>query len=369
MTRPESQSELVEGLLASPDLVEALGNDEFKRLLDRVPIAVLVAEPKSAGERIVYANLAFETLSGRSPASVEGKPWAALDRHRHESDPDLPLGRATLETEDYIGTFRLEREAGEAVLVDAYASLIEDEAGAALFRLLALVDVTRRERSRREDLEQRLRAKDTLLKELQHRVKNNLQIVTALIRLEARGLGDAAERKPFDRLAGRIEALRMLYEALEAGDAKDGAGGEIDLGTYLSRIASAVMGSHAVEGIRLDLMLDAFPVSVNVAMPVGLVVNEVMTNALKHAFAGREAGTITLRCLKDDRGWRVVVADNGVGLPAGLAWPTPGKLGSLIVQSLRENAKADLAVESDAGRGTRVTMRFDHPAEEAGADD
>jgi len=137
---------------------------------------------------------------------------------------------------------------------------------------------------------------------------------------------------------------------------------EIDLGIYLSEVASAVMRSHAVEGIRLDLKVDSYSVSVNVAMPTGLVVNELLTNALKHAFVGRNNGTITLRCLVDDKGCRVVVADDGVGLPPGVEWPRRGKLGALIVQSLRDNAKAGLEVDSTAGKGTRVTIVFTRSA-------
>jgi hypothetical protein len=104
-----------------------------------------------------------------------------------------------------------------------------------------------------------------LLRELQHRVKNNLQMITALIRLEARNLPDDATGSRFDRLAGRIEALALLYRSLS-----DDANAEtIDLGVYLSEIASAVMRAHAPEGIRLDLKVDTWPVSVNVAMPTG----------------------------------------------------------------------------------------------------
>ncbi len=77
------------------------------------------------------------------------------------------------------------------------------------------------------------------------------------------------------------------------------------------------MQAHATEGIRLDLKIDSYPVSVNVAMPTGLVVNELLTNALKHAFDGREHGMITLRCIVDAEGCRVVVADDGVGFPRG----------------------------------------------------
>ncbi len=118
------------------------------------------------------------------------------------------------------------------------------------------------------------------------------------------------------------------------------------------------MRSHAPEGIRLDLKVDTHVVSVNTALPAGLVVNELMMNALKHAFGGRDGGTITLHCLTDDEGCRVVVADDGVGFPEGVKWPKPGKLSALIVQSLLENAKASLDISSAPGDGTRVTINF-----------
>ena len=137
----------------------------------------------------------------------------------------------------------------------------------------------------------------------------------------------------------------------------------IDLGVYLSRVASAVLQAHAVEGIRLDLKVDVFPVSVNVAMPTGLVVNELLTNALKHAFVGRAGGTITLHSLTDADGCRITIADDGVGLPEGVVWPKRGKLGSAIVQSLRENAKAQLEIGASPGGGLRVTIVFKRPNE------
>jgi two-component sensor histidine kinase len=175
-------------------------------------------------------------------------------------------------------------------------------------------------------------ARKTQLLEIQHRVKNNLQMITALMRIEARNARGRMDTAPFDRLAGRIESIKLLYKSFS----DHGEGDEIDLGIYLSEVASAMMRSYAVEGIRLDLKVDAYPVSVNVAMPTGLVVNELLTNALKHAFVRRDGGTITLHSLSDGSGCRIIVADNGVGLPEGVEWPKHGKLSALIVQSLRE---------------------------------
>jgi two-component sensor histidine kinase len=180
-------------------------------------------------------------------------------------------------------------------------------------------------------------------------------MVTALIRMEARNVSDGETSARFDRLAGRINSLALLYKSL----AGEGLGQQVDLGAYLSQIASSVMQAHAVEGIRLELKVDSWPVSINVAMPAGLVVNELFTNALKHAFVGRSGGTITLTSLVDETGCRVVVADDGIGLAPGESWPKSGKLGSVIVQSLRQNAKAELEVESQPGKGLRVTILLD----------
>jgi two-component sensor histidine kinase len=193
-----------------------------------------------------------------------------------------------------------------------------------------------------------------LLRELQHRVKNNLQMITALIRLEARNMPDDASQKGFDRLAGRVEALALLYRFLSADD-QDQA---VDLGVYLSEIASAVMHAHAIEGIHLDLQVDTWPVSINVAMPAGLLVNELLTNALKYAFDGHNGGTITLHSLVDAYGCRVMVSDDGVGLTPGVRWPEPGKLSAMIVRSLRENARARVEVDSAPAKGMRVTIFF-----------
>jgi two-component sensor histidine kinase len=244
------------------------------------------------------------------------------------------------------------------MLVEAYAGVIEDEASTEKYRIAALVDVTERARAQREEFARTIRDKDLLLKEIQHRVKNNLQLITALIRLEAR-TERGGDKVNLERLASRIEALQFLYQAMTAAP----PGQEIDLGQYLGQIAAGVMKAHAVEGIRLDVKVEASPVSINVAMPVGLAVNELLTNAFKYAFAGREGGVITLQCLRTaPNTYRVVVADDGIGLPEGVSWPREGKLGALIMQTLRENAKTGLNVESAPGAGTRVSISFVYDA-------
>lgn len=346
----------VSDLFDSLELTQALETEEFRVFLDHIPIAIVISKLVRGEQRIVYANKAYETLAGQACAEVIGRGWSVLDSFKLEDDPHLALGDALAMHDDFVGTFQ--REQPRPTLVELYSSLIENDDAGKTYRIVALIDVTERERAQREEFARRLRDKDLLLKELQHRVKNNLQLITALIRLDARSQrsGDSVS---LDRLAGRIEALQLLYRNLAA----EALGQSVDLGHYLSQIASAVMHTYGVDGIRLDLKVDHAPASVNLAMPVGLLVNELLTNAFKYAFNGRESGTITVRCLREgDDGCRVVVADDGIGLPTDTIWPAQGKLGALILQSLRENAKTDFTVESIPGKGVRVTLAFVHKA-------
>jgi two-component sensor histidine kinase len=354
--KPEPER-AVDALLAAPDLAGALESEQFRRFLDQVPIAIVVSEMMPV-ERIVYANPEFERVSGQLADAVVAKTWAALRGHEEggEEGTGRALGRAVTESSDYIGTFSMERGEAEPVRAEAYSNVIENEDGTPCYRFVALVEVA--VHRQREELEKQIRDKDVLLREVQHRVKNNLQMIAALLRIEARNAENRTGPGAFDRLAGRVEAIKILYGLLDEHAAAD----EIDLGIYLGQIATAALRSYAVEGIRLDLKVDAYPVSVNVAMPAGLVVNELLTNALKHAFAGRDGGTITLHSLSDGNGCRVIVADDGKGLPEGTEWPRAGKLSSLIVRSLRENAKAGFQVESAAGQGMRVTITFTRAA-------
>ncbi|UVK46731.1 ATP-binding protein [Mesorhizobium sp. AR07] len=360
MASDSEKADAVEHLLDTPDLASALESEQFKKFLDQVPIAIAVSD-LGTKERVVYANPEFEKLSGLNAAKLTQENWAALSGSGINGQKDRPLVEALVEESDFVGTFRLESGGDNPAIVDAYSNIIEDDNGKVCFRLVALVDVSAHGETDARSVEERVREKDTLLRELQHRVKNNLQMITALIRLETRNATEP-DQKRFERLAGRVDALAILYATLSADEHKD----EVDLGVYLSQIASSVMTSHAVEGIRLDMKVDTYPVSINVAMPTGLVVNELLTNALKHASRGREGGTITLHSVVDGDGCRIVVADDGVGLPEGETWPKRGKLGALIARSLTENAKAEFDVNSSASEGTKVTIVFRRSAAVAG---
>src|ERR1700730_6407412 len=122
MTEHDEKAEQVEALLATPDLADALESEQFRRVLDQVPIAIVVAEMKGR-ERIVYANPEFEKLSGPTARETEGKTWSVL--HGEGDDSGRKLGAAIVDANDRVGTFRIARAERDPAIVDAYSNVIE----------------------------------------------------------------------------------------------------------------------------------------------------------------------------------------------------------------------------------------------------
>jgi two-component sensor histidine kinase len=348
-------SQQVDQILGSPKLAQAIENDRYKHLLDHVPVALAISRGLGSDQQVVYINKAFEQLMTMAPADVEGQSWTCLDGFLNEDNQSQTLGEAIRDGEDFIGVFRPSVPVDRLVIVQAYASVIESDDGVENFRIAALVDVGGRERAQIEQFENQIRDRDMLMRELQHRVKNNLQLITALVRLEARSAVEG-EAVALGRLASRIDALTVLYRTLSDENATP----EIDLGQYLSDIANAVMAASATADITLDLQVGYCPMSINIAMPAGLLVNEMLTNALKYAFVGRAGGQIKLICKLEGGLVTVVVADDGIGLGEGQEWPSPRKLGALILQTLKENApNVKFNAESIRGQGSWFTLVFD----------
>ena len=354
----------VNDLFDSIELAEALETEEFKHFLDHVPIAVVVSKRIRGEHRIVYANKTFELKTGRALAEIRGRGWSMLDGFRHEDDAGVTIGAALFAGDNLLGTFWAPEP--KPLHCEVYAGTIWSENGAENYRIAVLVDITARDRAQREEFARQLRDKDLLLREIEHRVRNNLQLIALLIRLEARSerLGEPVN---LDRLAGRIESMKFLYDELSAQPES----GTVDIAHYLSAIASGVMRTHGTDGMQLDLRVESAPASINVAMPLGLIVNELLTNAFKYAFPEHDRGDIALHCLRKGEGvYQVMVGDDGIGFPPGVQWPVEGKLGSLIVQSLRENVQTEVIFESAPGAGTRIQLnlalaQFAQPPDEA----
>lgn len=195
-------------------------------------------------------------------------------------------------------------------------------------------------------LEQALEAKTVLLHEVDHRVKNNLQLIASLLQLQARRTPDEATRSAVRGILERVNAIGAVHRRLfQGGDVQ-----RFDLAEFVRDLAGDLAAGARRDDIRLALDLEAVAVPASQAAPLALIVNELISNALKHAFPGRP-GTVQVSIRRTPEGFALTVADDGLGLPEAGA----KGFGSTIVQLLCQQVKAKLAYE-DAAPGTRVVV-------------
>jgi PAS domain S-box-containing protein len=224
------------------------------------------------------------------------------------------------------------------------------------------IDFTDRKRAEEalRESEERLRAslgeKEVLLKEIHHRVKNNMQVISSLVALHADELRDGAMRAVLLDVTHRVRSMAMVHEKLyESADLA-----RIEFAEYARSLLNYLWRAHATtaSGVRLALDLEPVSLPVNAAVPCGLILNELVGNALKHAFRGRAGGevTVSLRSGPPDR-VRLSVRDNGTGLPPGLDWRQGRSLGLRLVQMLAGQLHA--AVELSNSGGTEFTITFE----------
>lgn len=192
-----------------------------------------------------------------------------------------------------------------------------------------------------------------LLQELHHRVRNNIQVISSIVVAQSVQTRDRSVRQHLQSIANRIQALRLVHEKLHGNSGHD----SLDFSDYLGELCSSLFSFHgeSADRIRLDLKLDALRLDPNTALPLGLVVNEFVTNSLKYAFPDYAAGTVsvTLQRLEGERA-RLILADDGVGL--GKAESTGTGIGMQLIPMLA--AQAHAALEWGDGAGSRLTLTF-----------
>ena len=212
-------------------------------------------------------------------------------------------------------------------------------------------DVTERKRAE-ERLQDSLHEKEVLLREVHHRVKNNLQIVSSLLNLQSRQLTDPAAVDVFASTRDRVRAMAAVHERLyESGDF-----GAIDLAAHLEKLARMLLRAHAM-AVQPVLRLDPVMVDLSTAVPLSLIASELLTNALKYAFAGDRQGTLTLGLRAEGAHHELRIADDGPGLPAALDPAATRTLGLRLVRDLARQIRGELAIASTAA-GTSVTVRW-----------
>jgi PAS domain S-box-containing protein len=220
-------------------------------------------------------------------------------------------------------------------------------------------DVTGRKKMTKQ-IEASLAEKETLLKEVHHRVKNNLQIIASLLNLQIRKINDPTTIEALKDCQSRVRSMALVHEHLYRG--KDFA--HIDLGNYIRALATVLFNSSDARqrGVQFDLGIHDIYVDTNTAIPLGLISNELITNSLKYAFKEKKDGKLSITATEDPVALTFVVADNGVGLAPDITLENQTSLGLQLVSTLTDQLNGTVVI--DRTGGTKFTFTFPKPAEQ-----
>ncbi|MCC6402352.1 MAG: tetratricopeptide repeat protein [Flavobacteriales bacterium] len=348
-----------------------LGRDEEARPLFLE--ALRIAHRSAFRQELADLGLALSGLYERT-----GEPDSALFHLRlhmqwKDSLFSAERARAIVEVQERFDSERKDVAlAHQQALLARRSMLIRVIAAAAVLLLLAALLSWRAYRTKKRTSEQladrnavigaALKEKELLLHELHHRVKNNMQTVGSLLRLQAREESDQGTRAALHEAMMRVKSLALVHQDLY----RDAALTRVHMDAYIGKLARGLLRSHAMDQ-RITLALDVRPVRLQVdsAVPLGLILNELITNALKHAFPstpGRDAHDDTLAIALHDQGDMLVleVRDNGVGYEAGGrtgAGDAQRLSGTGILATFAETLRAEWTVRSDGGTTVRFAVR------------
>jgi two-component sensor histidine kinase/GAF domain-containing protein len=214
------------------------------------------------------------------------------------------------------------------------------------------------ERKRAEEkIQASLREKEVLLKEIHHRVKNNMQVISSILNLQSKHIEDEQTLKMFRNGQGRIRSMALVHEKLY--ESEDLA--KIDFGEYIRSTTSYLFSLHRIsEAVRLNIDIEDIFLDINTAIPCGLIINELVSNALKYAFPDGREGEIRVGLYSDKDGkFALIIKDNGIGFPKDMDFRNTGSLGMQLVIMLTEQIEG--TVELDRSEGTAFTITFEKP--------
>jgi PAS domain S-box-containing protein len=243
---------------------------------------------------------------------------------------------------------------GEVIWGNLTATLIRDSDDNALYLLAMIKDITQRKQSE-EKVQASLQEKEILLKEIHHRVKNNLYIISSLLYLQSKNIEDSKAIESFQESRNRITSMALIHEKLY--QSKDLS--SINFTEYVQNLAKEIFRSYGINHhiVRLQIDVVDLLLTIDLAIPCGLIINEVISNSLKYAFPGNIQGTIFVD-LQLDRAnnYILTVGDDGIGLPENFDYRNTKSLGLRLVCNLTEQLDGELELKQAKGTLFQITF-------------
>jgi len=319
--------------------------DRFRLLVENVTdYAIYMLDPEG---RIITWNVGAERSKGYKTEEVLGQNYSMffLPEDAAAGLPARELAAAARQGRYETEVWR-RRKDGSRFWAHMIMTAICDRKG----ELCGFASITRDRTAQREheqQMESTLKEKEVLLREIHHRVKNNLQVIQSLLRMGIRSLPPGEARAATEKMIERIHAMAMVHERLH--NMPDLAG--LSLAGYVRDIFAGVMVSNAVRPGQIELRLDAEDILLTVdrAIPFGLLTNELLSNCLKHGFPGGRKGTITVSIHRIPGAVRMIVKDNGIGLPEHFDAGACNSMGLKLTASLAHQLGGSLRFTSDKG--------------------
>jgi PAS domain S-box-containing protein len=320
----------------------------FRALLESAPDGIVVVD--SSG-MIVIVNSQTERLFGYTRQELIGNPIEMLvpdsvraTHHGHRdtyvNDPKLrPMGAGR--------PLSGRTKEGQEFPVEISLSPLVTDQGRMVMSIIR--DITER-RKAEETIQASLREKEALLREIHHRVKNNLQVTSSLLRLQAGAVADPQSREMFEETESRIRSMALVHEKLYQSTNLS----RIDFADYIRSLGALLFSSSAINPANVKLQVSGGDIylSIDTAVPCGLIVNELLSNALKHAFPGDRTGEIHVHLDEQEGGWiRASVRDDGVGLSSDFDPERTSTLGLQLVHGLAQQIDGRITIERGVGAG------------------
>jgi PAS domain S-box-containing protein len=355
--RPELQEDggvLWNGLITDITERREMGEKfrQLSRAVEQAPLSIVIT---NLDGNIVYVNPRFTQLSGFAEQEVFDANPRFLQSGQTPKSVYTDLWQTLLDGRVWQGELFNRKKNGDLFTELAVIAPVLDEAGIATHYVAIKQDITHRKHDE-QLVQDSLREKVALLHEVHHRVKNNLQVITSLLRLEARSNKHESAATVLQDMQHRVHAMALLHESLY----RAGNFATLDLDAYLRQLATQIFRGQSGQGARVQLALELQPccMSMDQATTCGLLVNELMTNALKHGFTDGRSGTVTLRlepAVQSGR-WTLTVQDTGVGLPDDFEKRRSQSLGLQLADDLAHQLGATL--QRCAGNGACFTVTF-----------
>ena len=334
---------------------EALKESEahYRALFDRSRDFVFIHDFEG---NFIEANKAALDIFGYSKEEIRILNFRSLladDKQNSEVERALKELAETGRQKE-LTEFKLKKKNGEIIWVETKSSVIYRDGKPAAVQGIGR-DVTKRKKAEQQ-LERSLHEKEVLLQEIHHRVKNNMQIIISLLRLQSRDVQDRRDLELFRMSQERIYSMALIHEKLYRS--KDFT--RVNFAQYFESFIIHILHTYNVDSNRIRYNLDVREVraDINKAIPLGLIFNELVSNVFKHAFPDGRRGEvlIKLRRHKKNKKITLTIRDNGVGMPDELDLENPKTLGLQLVKDLVEQINGDIRITKKAG--TEIEIIF-----------